>query len=259
MRLVVIRTPAMRIVLLLSALVVCSCVRRVDPLTPGEVKSVTAAADRSDADKALDATRNPEAFLAFTQVGTGGKVAELMAGGGYTTELLSRAVGPTGTVYGENPKLVLEKFAAAPWAERVAKLPNVKRLDRELDDPFPSELEGQLDVVVSNAIYHDTVNFGVDRAKMNNAVYWALKSNGIYVVCDSSAKRGAGVKETNTLHRIEETVVRDELSKAGFSLEAEGNFLRHADDQRDWNTSPAAAGERRGQGDRFCLRFIKRH
>ena len=63
------------------------------------------------------------------------QVAELMVSGGYTTELLSRAVGPTGTVYGENPKVVLERFAQKPWTERLARLPNATRLDRELDDP----------------------------------------------------------------------------------------------------------------------------
>ena len=247
----------MRLLLASSFVLVTAC-SHVEPLTTQQADSLVSAQDRSEADRALDSGRKPSAFLAFTEVGPGAKVAELMAGGGYTTELLSRAVGPTGVVYAENPKVVLERFAQQPFTERLAKLPNVKRLDRELDDPFPSSLEGTLDVVVSNAIYHDTVWLKTDREKMNRAVYWALKTGGKYIVCDSSAKKGTGLNDVQTLHRIEETVVRSEVDRAGFSLEAEGNFLRNASDARDWNASPGEAGEKRGTSDRFCLRFVRR-
>lgn len=233
------------------------CVRRVEPLSPGSLHALVSAVDRTEADRALDPGRKPVEFLGFTKVAEGQQVAELMAGGGYTTELLSRAVGPTGTVYGENPKVVLERFAAKPWAERLTRLPNTKRLDRELDDAFPAELDGKLDLVVSNAIYHDSVWLQADRLKMNQAVLRALKMGGAYVVCDSSAKAEAGVAAAQTLHRIDEQVVRDEVAKAGFKLEAEGDFLRNPADTRDWNASPGAAGEKRGTSDRFCFRFVK--
>lgn len=248
----------MRIAPLVVALLVISCAHhRIEPLTPGSLQAMVAAPDRTDADKALDPGRKPAEFLEFTQVGEGMKVADLMAGGGYTVELLSRAVGPGGTVYGENPKLILEKFAEKPWSERLARVPNAKRLDRELDDPFPPELERQLDLVVSNAIYHDSVWLQVDRAKMNQSVYRALKMGGFYVVCDSSAKEGTGVQDVQVLHRIDEQVVRDEVQKAGFKLDAVGTFLRNPNDTRDWSASPSAAGEKRGTSDRFCLRFVR--
>lgn len=51
--------------------------------------------------------------------------------------------------------------------------------------------------------------------------------------------------------------MRDEVTKAGFTLEAEGNFLRNPADTRDWNASPREAAERRGTSDRFCFRFVK--
>lgn len=233
------------------------CAHAPLPLTTSAVQALVGAADRTEADRALDSGRKPVEFLAFIGVGEGMKVADLMAGGGYTTELLSRAVGPTGTVYGENPKWVLEKFAQKPWSERLTRVPNTQRLDRELDDPFPAELAGTLDVVVSNAIYHDSVWLNADRLKMNQAVLRALKMGGAYVVCDSSAKAGAGVSEAQTLHRIEEQVVRDEVTKAGFTFERAGDFLRNPADTRDWSASPGAAAEKRGTGDRFCFRFVK--
>ncbi len=221
-------------------------------------QSIVDAADRTDADRALDTGRKPAQFLAFLAVQPGMHVAELVAGGGYTTELLARAVGPNGVVYGQNPKWLLEKFAEKPWSERLAREVNKKvaRVDRETDDPLPSDLL-DLDLVVSNAIYHDTVWQNVDRSGMNLGVLAALKSGGRYIICDSSAKPGSGIEAVQTLHRIDEQTVRTEVEAAGFTFESEGTFLRHAEDTRDWNTSPSAAGERRGQGDRFCFAFKK--
>jgi predicted methyltransferase len=221
-------------------------------------QAIVDAPDRTEADRKLDAGRKPAAFLEFLKVKPGMRVAELFAGGGYTTELLARAVGPTGVVYGQNNRFVLSRFAEKPWTERLARPVNkvVVRVDRELDDPLPPEAK-DLDLVVSNIIYHDTVWQNVDRARMNGAVFTALARGGRYVVCDSSAKPGTGVEAVKTLHRIDEAVVRQEVSAAGFTLAEEGNFLRNPADPRDWNSSPGAAGQRRGTSDRFCLAFRK--
>lgn len=223
-------------------------------------QAIVNAPDRLESDRAIDAGRHPAAMLDFVGVQPGMKVAELMAGGGYTTELLARAVGPTGTVYGENPKFVLERFAEKPWSERLARPVNqhVVRVDRELDDPLPPEVTG-LDAVVSNAIYHDSVWLGTDRAKMNAAIFRALKPGGVYVVIDSSAKPGTGVNDAQTLHRIDEQTVRSEVLAAGFQLAAESTVWRNPEDARDWSASPGAAGARRGTSDRFALKFIKPH
>jgi predicted methyltransferase len=221
-------------------------------------EQIVAAADRTEADRKLDGGRRPVELLHFLRVSPGMKVAELFAGGGYTAELLARAVAPTGVVYGHNTQAVLARFAEKPWRERLARPVNrfIVRVDRELDDPLPPEARG-LDLVVSNIIYHDAVWQGVDRAKMNGAVFDALRPGGRYVVCDSSAKPGTGTEAAQTLHRIDEALVRGEIEAAGFKLVEEGQFLRNPDDTRDWNSSPGAAGERRGTSDRFCLAFAK--
>ena len=236
----------------------CAHSRAAAPLTASEAEALAAAPDRSEADRALDPGRKPAAFVEFLQVGPGMKVAELSAGGGYTTELLARAVGPDGVVYGQNTKWALERFAEKPWSARLQKpvMKNVVRVDRELDDPLPPEATG-LDLVVSNAIYHDTVWLGVDRQKMNAAVFRALRPGGAYAVCDSSAKTGTGAADAQTLHRIDEQLVRDEVTAAGFALAGQSDILRNPEDTRDWSASPGAAGEKRGTSDRFCLRFVK--
>jgi predicted methyltransferase len=225
---------------------------------PSGPATAVAAADRSEADRALDAGRQPAEMLAFFGIGPGMRVAEIGAGTGYTTELLARAVGPTGRVYGQNPKFILERFAEKPWSERLAKPVNARvvRVDREFDDPLPPEAK-DLDAVLSVLIYHDTVWLETDRARMNAAIFAALKSGGIYGVVDHSARPGAGTSEVRTLHRIEESAVVREIEQAGFELAAAAEFLRNPDDARDWNDAPNAAGERRGTSDRFVLKFRK--
>jgi predicted methyltransferase len=225
---------------------------------PAEYRAIENAPDRDPDDKKLDAGRKPAQFLAFVGVRPRNHVAELAAGGGYTTELLARAVGPMGVVYGQNSPWMLERFAKKPWEARVAKPvnKNVVSVAREFEDPLPPEAK-DLDAVVINLVYHDTVGMNVDRAKMNAAVLKALKPGGVYVVIDHSGSPGTGATEVKTHHRIEESLVRSEIEKAGFKLAAEGSFLRDPSDTRDWNASPMAAGEKRGHSDRFALKFVK--
>ena len=218
--------------------------------------ALVTAADRTDADRALDDGRHPAALLAAMGVRPGQRVADLMAGGGYTTELLARAVGPTGAVYGQNSKWVLDRFAAAPWTERLARPvnANVTRVDRELGEPLGV---ADLDLVSMVLFYHDSVWLKVDRAAMNTAIFAALKPGGRYVVVDHSATAGSGLADVETLHRIDEAVVKQEVEAAGFRLVESPTFLRNAEDARDWSASPGKAAERRGTSDRFVLVFEK--
>lgn len=220
--------------------------------------AAVAATDRSDADRALDAGRKPTDFLAFTEVAPGQRVADLISGGGYTTELLARVVGKDGAVYAQNPPSMVERMGKM-IDERYTHpaMAQVHRGVRDSNDPLPPDA-APLDLVVINLNYHDLVWQKVDRDAMNRAVYAALKPGGHYVVCDSSAKDGSGDRDVKTLHRIDEKLVKDEVAKAGFQLEEESNLYRNPADPRDWNSSPRAAGERRGTSDRFLLRFVKR-
>jgi predicted methyltransferase len=222
-------------------------------------EQIVAAPDRTPEDRALDPGRKPVETLLFLQVRPGMHVAELGAGGGYTAELLARAVAPGGVVYAQNPQ-AFQRFIQTSLPARMARpaMKDAVRVDREFDDPLPPEAKN-LDLVVMNAIYHDVSYMNVDRDKMNKAIFATLKPGGAFVVIDASAKEGAGTSDAQTLHRIDEQVVRTEVLRAGFKLESEGDFLRNPQDARDWNQSPAAAAaaNRRGTSDRFALRFVK--
>jgi predicted methyltransferase len=220
------------------------------------IRSAFSAPDRSEDDKQLDAGRKADELLSFFGIAPGMRVAELGAGGGYTAELLARVVGGEGRVYAQNSKFLLERFAEKPWSERLKKpvMANVVRVDREFDDPLPPEAK-DLDAVLLVLFYHDTVWLKTDRDKMNRAIFAALKPGGVYGIVDHSAREGAGVTEAESLHRIEERVVREEVTRAGFVLDGESAMLESASDTRDWNASPRVAAERRGTSDRFVLRF----
>ncbi len=220
-------------------------------------RQIVQAPDRSDADRQLDSGRRPAELLTFLGVQPGMRVGELIAGAGYTAELLARAVAPNGVVYAENPAFVLREVER-PWSERLSKpaMKTVVRADRELDSPFPPEASN-LDLVVINLVYHDTVWLGIDRDQMNHAVFATLKSGGRYAVIDHSAVHGSGFADVKTLHRVDEAAVRAEVERAGFRLQTADSFLRNPSDMRDWNASPEAAGSRRGTSDRFALMFVK--
>jgi len=226
---------------------------------PAPIRAAVAASDRPDADKALDAGRAPEQMLAFFGVGPGMKVADLWAGGGYTTELLARVVGPKGVVYSQEPVLPPElKQIEDAWTTRLARpaLANVVAIHKGLSDDFLPVPPGSLDVVLINMNYHDLVLQKLDRDKVNATVFRALAKGGVYGIVDHSAKPGAG-DESLQLHRIDQSFLTREVEKAGFELAAASKALRNPSDDRTWSTSPRVAGEKRGTSDRFMLKFVK--
>jgi predicted methyltransferase len=225
---------------------------------PAPIKAAIDAPDRSQKDRDLDAGRKPGEVFAFFKVAPGQKIGELFAGPGYSTELLARIVGPSGKVYAQNTKEIMDKFARGPLTERMElpALKNVTVVEQPTETPFPAGAKN-LDAVICILNYHDFVWQNVDRAKLNAAVMAALKPGGVYAIVDHSAADGSGVRDVKVLHRIDEAVVKQELQDAGFQLDAESDLLRNPDDPRDWNSSPTAAGAKRGTSDRFTLRFIK--
>src|SRR5205814_9445743 len=110
-----------------------------------------------------------------------------------------------------------------------------------------------LDLVVMAFFYHDTVWLKTDRDAMNKKIFAALKPGGVYLIADHSAKPGAGTSAAESLHRIEEKVVVDEVTHAGFKLESRSKMYENLQDARDWNIF----GQGRGTTDRFVLRFVK--
>ncbi|HET9553003.1 MAG TPA: SAM-dependent methyltransferase [Anaeromyxobacteraceae bacterium] len=241
----------------------CAATRAGAPSAPEpppslDFAALVAAPDRTAEDRALDPGRHPADLVAFLRLRPGMRVAELGAGGGYTAELMARAVGPTGTVYAQNPD-AFRKFIGPAWPARLARpvMRCAVRVDREFDDPLPPDAHG-LDLVLMNAVFHDTIWLRTDRARMVRAIFDALAPGGAFVVIDSSARPGADTfSAAYELHRVDEALVRREVEAAGFRAAETSDFLRNPADARDWNAAPNEAGARRGTSDRFAIRFVK--
>ena len=196
--------------------------------------ALLAAPDRSDADRQADKRRDPAPFLAFAGPHPGMKVLDMGAGGGYSTELLARAVTPGGIIYAQNPPDLPEKPKAA--FEARLKTPAMKDVVPEIrsfDDPVPSEVH-DLDLITFLFFYHDTTYMNVDRAEMDRKLFAALKPGGFLLIADHSALPGQGTSVGKTLHRIDEGTLRKEVEAASFQLVAQGTFWRNPADTYDF-------------------------
>jgi predicted methyltransferase len=115
----------------------------------------------------------------------------------------------------------------------------------------------RLDLVWLSDNYHDPHDpffAQADMAKINKAVFMALKRGGIYLVPEHAAEAGSGLRDTNTRHRIDEETVKREVEAAGFQLVSESSVLRNpADDHLTAIFAPAI----RGHTNQFILQFRK--
>jgi predicted methyltransferase len=218
---------------------------------------IAALADpaRQPEEKARDDARKAAAVVEFAQVKPGDKVADLFPGSGYFTHIFAKVVGPKGVVYG----VVRQSSKGSDALRSNPAFPNIRIAAQPWEAFRPAQ---KLDVVFNSQFYHDLFNpeYGSSGggpegvARVNKAIFKALKPGGVYVIVDHAGRPGTGYSEMNTLHRIEESVVKDQLTKAGFVLEAESDVLHNPDDPKTANVFDPSI---RGKTDQFMLRFRK--
>ena len=197
------------------------------PLHAQDYKGIVAAPDRAAADKEDDDKRQPAKLLEFIAPRSGWKVLDMAAGAGYSSELLARAVAPTGRVFAQHNKpsfMFMERM-------KVPAMSNVTDVVARVDQLPGSELH-DLDLVTFLFGYHDTTYGGFDRTKMNKQLFDSLKPGGTLVIADHSARPEDGALVGSTLHRIAQDTVKKEMEGAGFIFLEEGDFLRHPEDTR---------------------------
>jgi predicted methyltransferase len=210
-----------------------------DPLRPNE-------------EVARDPLRKPVEMLTFAEVGPGDRVADIRPGAGYFTRLFARSVGETGKVYAFVPNRTMAR-ENGPADVLVAAYPNVVRVNGDLDAMAFAE---PLDVVFMSQEYHDfhIPAFGVDVARMNAAVFAALKPGGLFVVIDHAGRAGTTNTEVGTLHRIDGEFLKAEVVRAGFVFDGESTAVANPADDRTVNVFEPVI---RGRTDQFVYRFRK--
>jgi predicted methyltransferase len=230
------------------------------------------AADRFDAalrhagrpadDSARDSLDHPAEILRLTGIKPDMKVADVLAGDGYYSELLSYIVGPKGQV------LLINNAAFDKWSEpalekRLAgnRLPNVIHQTVDLNDmKLPA---ASLDAALLIKVYHDLYwvdSTGkspwpkVDASAVLDQLSRALKPGAVLLLIDHSAKTGHGKSDAGELHRIEEAFAIKDFTAHGFEVVAKSDLLKRPDDSR---ALISYKGPALGKTDRFVVVFRK--
>jgi predicted methyltransferase len=222
---------------------------------PRYVTAAVSDSARPAADTQRDSNRKPAETLAFAGVKPGNWVLELSPGRGYFTRLLSAVVGPRGEVTSYLISQPRKPDAPPPPIVALAAEPHYSNVRVHLQRLVDVKPTNSFDLVWTTQNYHDFHNVeGLDVATLNRAIFAALKPGGIYLVLDHAAEGGSGLRDTNTLHRIDEETVKQEVKAAGFVLVGESRVLRNKDDT---HTAKVFDGAIQGHTDQFILKFRK--
>ena len=198
--------------------------------------------------------RQPAKMLAFTGVKAGMKVLDMEAGAGYSTELLARAVGPTGVVYAQDSAAVIERFVKDKFDIRAQKpaMKNVVHVIRDFDDPIPPECRQPRPDHLLLRLSRHHLHAGRSRRDEPEDVRGA------------EARRlpdhRRSFRQARRRHQRGQDAAPDRGERAArrrsrrpvSSSSAEGDFLRHPEDPRD-----AAVFRPQVPVDEFVLKYQK--
>lgn len=221
----------------------------------GDLREKLASESRPAGDRARDAGRKPADVVEFLGIEPGMRVMDIIAAGGYYTEVLSLAVGHEGEVVAQNPPGLLESRESMEEeiSGRLAngRLPNVTRLNVNLGE-FPAGTEN-FDAAITALNFHDIYNRNGPEAAQAalQSIYSVLKPGGVLGIIDHAGVAGADNAE---LHRIEKEKAIEAAVAAGFEVEQESNLLSNAADD---HTQGVFAEGLRGNTDRFALKLRK--
>jgi predicted methyltransferase len=223
---------------------------------PVDLPASLASSSRSAEDQARDAGRKPATVIEFLGIKPGMRVLDVIAAGGWYTEVLALAVGPDGHVVAQNPPVILEMRDGAnekALSARLAgnRLPNVSRMNSGFENI--GSVAGTFDAAITALNFHDIYNSRGPEAALSTlqAIYIALKPGGIFAIIDHV---GVADADNAALHRIEKSLAIETAKSAGFVVEGDANILANTGDD---HTQGVFAEGLRGKTDRFLLKFVK--
>ena len=214
--------------------------------------------DREVTDFVRDEARKPVEVLEFLGLTPGMTVLDLYAAGGYYTFILSKAVGPAGTVYAQNTprglrfeedRQEITQGEALENKIRQGNLTNVTHLVRALPEiGLPEE---SLDLIIVAQTLHDYYNPNPQRAlNMLQQLYALLKPGGVIGVTDHIGLPG---RDNRAMHRMEIEQAIAVAEQAGFNVEV-SELLRSATDDHSRNIFDPRLNR---NTDRFLLKLRK--
>lgn len=227
---------------------------------PADIAAAVAAPGRPADQVKLDAVRKPAEVLKFAGLKRGDMALDLIAGAGYYTEIMARAVGPKGGVVAYQPPGFMNDKARAAWTALKQRAPNTGVLTTSLS-AF-SLPPATFDFVMLHLNYHDiyweSAKFDFPRMDPDavlRTVYQSMKPGAVIAVIDHVASPGGDTRAVvDKFHRIDPAVIKADFARAGFVLEAESDLLRNPADD---HMKPVFDPSIRGNTDRVMYRFRK--
>ena len=228
---------------------------------PADVAAAVSAPGRAQDHVALDEVRRPVEVLNWLGLERGDRVLDYFTGSGYYAEIMARAVGPGGAVFGTNPPPFMgnERIRAALAGIR-QRTPNAAFFAMPVNSlGLPRD---SFDFVMLHLVYHDayweSARFSLPRIDPNTvtrAIFEATRPGGTVAVIDHVAAPGRDTRaEVEATHRIDPAVIRADFERAGFVFDGESDLLRNPDDDRSVNVFEPSI---RGRTDRIVYRFRK--
>jgi predicted methyltransferase len=209
-------------------------------------------------DSADDARRHAAELAVFSQVKSGDVVVDLIPGGGYWTRIFSQIVGPKGHVYMIWPNEYAKVDGdEVPGTQALVKDPHYSNVSILMEPAAEFSVPVKADVVWTSQNYHDYPDKFMgptDPNILDRAVFNALKPGGVFVVVDHVAEAGSGMRDTDTLHRIDPAVVIQQVPAAGFKFDGKSDVLHNAADGHKIKVFDKTI---RGHTDQFAYRFKK--
>ncbi len=200
-------------------------------------------------------------LIRLAGIETGSVVIDVYPGVGDWTRRFSDVVGPEGRIYSFVPAEVAHfKNDPVGLMRTLSKEPGRENVDVVSANLVAlPEATRPADVLWLHLFYHDLhtaliQDKGTTAAGFNKAVYDVLKPGGRYVIIDHAAAAGSGTSDSQSLHRIDPAVVREEVEEAAFVLDAESTMLANAEDKHAVKVFDPAI---KGETDRFVYRFVK--
>jgi predicted methyltransferase len=228
-----VRLPACRLLPLALVLALALPAGASEPALPAYVKAAVADPARA-VDASIDGRRKVGELVAFSEAKPGDSVLELVPGSGYFTRVFSKVVGAKGRVYMLWPtQYANEARPDVRNSDKLAKSPGFGNIE-VIEQPGEAlKLPKPVDVVFTSQNYHDYNDKFMAPAtieSLNKQVFAALKPGGTWVIVDHVAESGSGMRDTDSLHRIDPAIVRKQVEAAGFVYVGESKVLRNPKD-----------------------------
>ena len=209
-------------------------------------------------DSSNDERRQIAALMTFAEVKPGQSVVDLIPGSGYFSRVFSAIVGPRGKVFGIWPDAYdKESGSDSDKLRKLANDPHYANITVLVQPAAQFSTPEPVDLVFTSQNYHDYPDKfmgSLDPVTFDKQVFAALKPGGLFVVVDHVAPAGSGMRDTDTLHRIDPAIVKKQVESVGFVFDGESNALRNPADPHNIKVFDKSI---RGHTDQFVYRFRK--